>query len=169
MRGIVQVTDFGASKAVETGRDMTLNVGTVAYVHTASLLPLRISISLAASPLAKCRSICSLSLPKSVNTPTTEVTSSQTQLAQRVCSYMPPEIMQQFQDAATTAVLDTPKCDVFSFAVLAIYALTGMSPHEGLNNNDIFVKVSACAGQCCRELSPVRCKGSFNSSHLVLK
>ena len=36
---MVQVTDFGASKAVETGRDMTLNVGTVAYVHNPSLHP----------------------------------------------------------------------------------------------------------------------------------
>jgi len=82
---IAKVCDFGASKAIETGRDMTLGVGTVAY--------------------------------------------------------MPPEVMNEFQDSNTTAVLDAPKCDVFSFAVLALYTVTAVMPHEGLKNKDIFVKV----------------------------
>ena len=77
---------------------------------------------------------------------------------------MPPEIMQQFQDVATTAVLDAPKCDVFSFAVLAVYALTGVSPHEGLTNNDIFVKVGVCVGRCCREFEPSRWQGYLRLS-----
>ena len=153
---MVQVTDFGASKAVETGRDMTLNVGTVAYVHNPSLHP-RLPLALSACPLlAGSGSICSartsllryespLLLAQSVNALTNELILTNS-LPQCVRSYMPPEVMQQFQDDVTAVALDGPKCDVFSFAVLAIYAVTGVSPHDGLNNNDIFVKVSACIG-----------------------
>ena len=37
--------------------------------------------------------------------------------------------------------LDATKCDVFSFAVLALYVATGARPHSGLTNEGIFVKV----------------------------
>ena len=56
--------------------------------------------------------------------------------------YMPPEVINEFEHGQSNAILDGPKCDVFSFAVLALYAVTGVSPHEGLKNNEIFVKVS---------------------------
>ena len=55
---------------------------------------------------------------------------------------MPPEVINEFEHGQSNAILDGPKCDVFSFAVLALYAVTGVSPHEGLKNNEIFVKVS---------------------------
>ena len=79
---------------------------------------------------------------------------------------MPPEIMQQFQDEVTAVALDGTKCDVFSYAVLALYALTGVSPHEGLNNNDIFVKVSVCPMQSCREFEPFIWQGYLRLSAL---
>ena len=36
---------------------------------------------------------------------------------------------------------DATKCDVFSFAVLALFVATGTVPHCGLSNQQIFVKV----------------------------
>merc|ERR550537_1990759 len=60
-------------------------------------------------------------------------------------AYMPPEVINEFEYDHGDVVLDGPKCDVFSFAVLALYAVTGVSPHEGLNNNEIFAKVGMSA------------------------
>ena len=49
---------------------------------------------------------------------------------------------------------DATKCDVFSFAVLALCVATGAVPHAGLNNVQIFFKVRffsfACV--CCHIL-----------------
>ena len=59
---------------------------------------------------------------------------------------MSPEMMQRAENDATTMVVDGPKCDVFSFAVLSLYAVTGVMPHEGLDNKKIFLKVSVQGG-----------------------
>ena len=63
---------------------------------------------------------------------------------------MPPEVMRKFNDEGTAVTLDGPKCDVFSFAVLALFTVTGVSPHEGLSNGDILMKV------CLLWVVPVR-------------
>ena len=54
---------------------------------------------------------------------------------------MAPEVMQKYNEEGTAVKLDGSKTDVFSFAVLALYVVTGVMPHEGLSNKDIFVKV----------------------------
>ena len=42
--------------------------------------------------------------------------------------------------------MDASKCDVFSFAILALYVATGCPPYEGLNNKQIFLKVAYIGG-----------------------
>ena len=54
---------------------------------------------------------------------------------------MAPEVMQKFEEEGTAVKLDGSKTDIFSFAVLALYTVTGVMPHEGLSNKDIFIKV----------------------------
>ena len=49
--------------------------------------------------------------------------------------------MQKYNEEGTAVKLDGSKTDIFSFAVLALYTVTGVMPHEGLSNKDIFVKV----------------------------
>ena len=39
------------------------------------------------------------------------------------------------------AKLDGTKCDVFSFAILALFVATGRTPYLGLSNDQIMVKV----------------------------
>ena len=59
-------------------------------------------------------------------------------------AYMAPELMESvFSEANDQAT----KCDVFSFAVLALYVATGKTPHAGLNNEDIFLKVRMNGGR----------------------
>ena len=53
---------------------------------------------------------------------------------------MAPEVMQKYNEEGTAVKLDGSKTDVFSFAVLALYVVTGVMPHEGLSNKDIFIK-----------------------------
>ena len=77
-----KVCDFGTSKTMETTRDMTVGIGTVAY--------------------------------------------------------MAPEMMRAFSDRETKIEVDGTKCDVFSFAMLALYVATGKTPYDGLNNNEIY-------------------------------
>ena len=48
--------------------------------------------------------------------------------------------MQKYNEEGTAVKLDGSKTDVFSFAVLALYVVTGVMPHEGLSNKDIFIK-----------------------------
>ena len=43
------------------------------------------------------------------------------------------------------AAAEPTRCDVFSFAVLALYVATGAPPHQGLTNEQIFVKVATHA------------------------
>ena len=84
-----KVCDFGTSKTMETTRDMTVGIGTVAY--------------------------------------------------------MAPEMMRAFSE--TVSQMDGTKCDVFSFAMLALYVATGESPYDGLDNSEIFVKVGVNGGR----------------------
>ena len=37
--------------------------------------------------------------------------------------------------------MDGTKCDVFSFAILALYVATGSAPYKGLTNEQIVVKI----------------------------
>merc|ERR1712032_1742570 len=60
-------------------------------------------------------------------------------------AYMAPEVMQKYNEEGTAVKLDGSKTDVFSFAVLALYVVTGVMPHEGLSNKDIFIKVGNSA------------------------
>merc|ERR1712151_1041446 len=62
-------------------------------------------------------------------------------------AYMPPEVMGAFceGDAPAQVQLDGTKCDIFSYAVLAQYLMTGVMPHDKLSNQQIFVKVSMSA------------------------
>ena len=86
-----KVCDFGVSKSVEKSRDMTVRIGTVAY--------------------------------------------------------MPPEMMRAFSDSSPKMQLDGTKCDVFSFAMLALYVATGKTPYEGLSNEQIFLKTGMNGGR----------------------
>merc|ERR1712127_138532 len=86
-----KVCDFGASKTVEKSRDMTVGVGTVAY--------------------------------------------------------MPPEMMRAFSESSPRMQLDGTKCDVFSFAMLALYVVTGKIPYEGFSNEQIFLKIGVHGGR----------------------
>ena len=84
-QGNAKICDFGISKGMESSRDMTVGIGTVAY--------------------------------------------------------MAPEMMQAFSNTTSRVDIDGTKCDVFSFAVLALYVATGKAPHAGLSNEDIFIKI----------------------------
>lgn len=83
-----KVTDFGLSKIQEEGRDMTVNIGTMAY--------------------------------------------------------MPPEVMALNSDQQT-ANIDGTKWDVFSFAVMTTFVISGSAPFQALDNQKIFVSV------CCHD------------------
>ena len=89
--GNAKICDFGISKAMESSRDMTVGIGTVAY--------------------------------------------------------MAPEMMHAFSTQTPQADIDGTKCDVFSFAVLALYVATGEAPHAGLSNEDIFIKIGVRGGR----------------------
>merc|ERR1712025_1359037 len=57
-------------------------------------------------------------------------------------AYMAPEVMDMYSRSDPAPVkMDGTKCDVFSFAILALYVATGCPPYEGLNNKQIFLKV----------------------------
>ena len=90
-KGNAKVCDFGTSKVMESSRDMTVGVGTVAY--------------------------------------------------------MAPEMMRAFSENSTGAEIDGTKCDVFSFAILALYVATGEAPYAGLDNQDIFLKIGMRGGR----------------------
>merc|ERR1712025_37148 len=50
-------------------------------------------------------------------------------------------MMMSFSEGATKADMDGTKCDVFSFAILAVFVVTGENPYAGLKNEEIFIKV----------------------------
>jgi len=59
-------------------------------------------------------------------------------------AYMPPEILADASDEdddKMKTVADGTKWDVFSYAVMVTYILSGRRPHEGKNNKQIFLMV----------------------------
>jgi len=64
-------------------------------------------------------------------------------------AYMAPELMRAFSQNAAKVDVDATKCDMFSFAMLALYVATGKTPYAGLDNNAIFLKVGMNGGRTC--------------------
>ena len=62
-------------------------------------------------------------------------------------AYMAPEMMRAFTENADHVHIDGIKCDVFSFAILALHVATGQRPHAGLDNLTIFMTVGMQGGR----------------------
>ena len=58
-------------------------------------------------------------------------------------AYMAPELMRAFSEHAAKIEADGTKCDMYSFAILALYVATGQTPYSGLSNENIFIKVGS--------------------------
>ena len=63
---------------------------------------------------------------------------------------MAPEVMKSSSatdDELAEVVPRGTECDVFSFAVLALYVATGAAPFPGLDNNAIYLEVGMRGGR----------------------
>ena len=80
-------------------------------------------------------------------------------------AYMAPELMKAFTDGTTKVDIDGTKCDVFSFAVLALHVATGKAPHAGLSNEEIFLKVGMQGGRTTIPTGYAGMNGDAQNAH----
>ena len=62
-------------------------------------------------------------------------------------AYMAPELMRAFSEHAAKIEADGTKCDMYSFAILALYVATSQTPYNDLSNENIFIKVGMRGGR----------------------